>query len=348
MYFKIIKYFLLLAAAVAAVMVFSYHSDINSPANSIGTTTAFVISPGDGVKKISQALFAAGLTKSKFHFELYISRTKKAAAIQAGTYELSPTMTLKEIADKLSSGQTANKEKTITIIPGWDLRDVEKYFGAQGVATGTAFSSLAGEALKNYSAGELPDYSSAYSILKDKPSGSNLEGYLFPDTYRIYNNASAQDVILKMVGNLDGKITPAMRADITQKRKTVYEIITLASIIEKEVRDDDDMKVVSGIFWNRLNAGWPLGSDATLSYIFEDNKAAHNIDETQSDSPYNTYRFAGLPPGPICNPSLAAITAAIYPSKTDYYYFLTDPATSKTIYAKTLEEQNRNKNKYLK
>jgi UPF0755 protein len=348
MFFRIIKYLLVIAAVIAAIMTFSYYSDINSPAQSTGTPIKFTVSQGEGVKKIGQALFKAGLIKSEFHFDLYVSQSKEGANMQAGVYQLSPAQTIKEIVAQLTAGKVINEERTITIIPGWDLRDIAKYLAEQGIASTTAFNQLAGQPLQKYKAGQLPDYSSAYPVLADKPKTMNLEGYLFPDTYRIYKNATAEDVITKMIGNLDAKLTAADRTAISQEGKSVYQTITLASIIEKEVRKTEDMKTVSGIFWNRLKIGQTLGSDATLSYIFADNTAAHSLDETKSDSPYNTYRFAGLPPGPICVPSLEAIEAAIFPAKTDYYYFLTNPANGETIYAKTLDEHNRNKRKYLR
>jgi UPF0755 protein len=337
-----------MVVVIAAIIIFSYYSDINSPANKNGAAVKFTIAPGESVKKIGTDLARDGLIKSEFHFELYAWQTKNGANMQAGVYELSGQMTIKEIVAQLAAGKTLSEEKEITIIPGWDLRDIAKYLQAQRIASTTSFNKLAGVPLKKYQSGQLPDFSGKFSILSDKPKNYGLEGYLFPDTYRIFNDASTEDVILKMIGNLDAKITPAMRADIAREGKSVYEIITLASIIEKEVRKSADMKTVSGIFWNRLKIGQPLGSDATLSYILEDTSAVHSSDQTKIDSPYNTYLVAGLPPGPICNPSLEAITAAIYPAATDYYYFLTNPANGETIFAKTLEEHNRNKQKYLK
>ncbi len=351
MSFKIIKYLfsaLAIAVVIAAVIIFSYYSDINTPANENGTAIKFTVAKGEGVKQISQELFQAGLIRSKFHFTTYVSQTKTAANMQAGVYQLSPAMTIKQIVAELVAGKVINEEKEITIIPGWNLRDIAQYFQSAGIASSTAFYKLAGEPLHKYASGSLPDYAAEFSVLADKPKNYSLEGYLFPDTYRVYNNAKPADVILKMIGNLDAKFTPQMRSDIAQQGKTIYQIITMASIIEKEVRKTEDMKIVSGIFWNRLKIAQPLGSDATLSYIYNDNNAAHSLEQIKVDSPYNTYRFAGLPPGPICNPSLDAIMAAIYPAATDYYYFLTNPANGETIFAKTLDEHNRNKQKYLR
>lgn len=350
MFLKIIKYSILILIAIAAIGIFSYYQDINSPVDSNGVEKLFVIAPGDSVKKISRNLSAEGLIKSAFHFEYYVWQEKKGSLIQAGDYELSGKMTIKEIAAELFSGKAISNEKEITIIPGWTLRDIAKYLTDSGIASSSDFYKLAGEPLKDYTKSKNApvDFSADFSVLADKPKNYGLEGYLFPDTYRVYNDAAAEDVIKKMLGNLDEKLTPAMRADIKKQGKTIYQIITMASVIEKEVSKKEDMKIVSGIFWNRIKAGMPLQSDATLTYALGENKAAHSLAETKLNLPYNTYYYRGLPPGPISNPSLEAITAAIYPAKTDYNYFLSRPDTGETIFSKTLDEHNRNKQKYLK
>jgi len=178
--------------------------------------------------------------------------------------------------------------------------------------------------------------------------GKQHEGYLFPDTYRMYRDFTADDLIKKMRSNLDRKLTGDLREAIKDSGHTTGEIIIMASILEKEVRTEADMKIVSGIFWDRLKINHALQSDATLSYVLDSGKTAHSYEETQIDSPYNTYKYPGLPPGPISNPGLKAIRAAIYPTYTDYNYFLTRPDTGETIFSKTLEEHNAAKAKYLK
>jgi UPF0755 protein len=315
-----------------------------------GIEKTFIISSGDGVKKIGSNLQSEGLIKSKTYFEYYVWQIKKGALMQAGVYGLSPKMTIKEIVAVLLAGKTINKEKEITIIPGWTLRDIAGYLADSGIASSSDFYKLAGEPLQNYAgAKKMPaDYSADFSVLADKPKNYGLEGYLFPDTYRIYNDATAEEVIKKMLANLDVKMAPTMRADIKKQGKTAYQIITMASIIEKEVSKNEDMKIVSGIFWGRMKAGQGLESCATLAYILGKNKPVYTLEDTNVESSYNTYRHQGLPPGPICNPSLAAIEAAIYPTETDYNYFLSRPDTGETVFSKTLEEHNRNKQKYLK
>ncbi len=183
---------------------------------------------------------------------------------------------------------------------------------------------------------------------------SSLEGYLFPDTYRIFATTTPQDVIMKMLENFDRKLTLEMRAEISRRQLSVSEIMTMASIIEKEApilsgeNGDQDAKLISGVFYNRLKIGQALQSDATLSYIFNDTKPQHSGDELTVPSAYNTYQNPGLPPGPISNPGLAAISAAIYPASTDYYYFLTPRDSLEVIYARNYSEHLQNKYKYLR
>jgi UPF0755 protein len=190
----------------------------------------------------------------------------------------------------------------------------------------------------------------SFDFLRVLPDNATLEGYLFPDTYRIFKDAAAEDIVVKMLANFDKKLAPETRAEISRQGKTLPEIITMASLIEKEVRGADDMKIVSGIFWNRIKNGQALQSCATLAYVLGVNKAQYSEADTKVDSPYNTYQNRGLPPGPIANPGLNAIIAAVYPVQTDYNFFLTAEVNgaSKVIYSRTYDEHLRNKGKYLR
>lgn len=266
------------------------------------------------------------------------------------------------ILDKLTHRQPApaiqpKPEETIKILEGWTSRDIGQYFERQGKWQSEEFLEVAGFPQVDYRTDKdmpaLKDWSDKFSFLSDKPKYYGLEGYLFPDTYRIYASSTVADVIEKMLENFDSKLTEKMRSDIKKQGKSIYSIITMASIIEKEAPisyqkgDNRDARIISGIFWNRLKSGIALGSDATLSYIFGDNNPAHSGKDLEVNSPYNTYKYRGLPPGPICNPGILAIEAAIYPITTDYYYFLT-AEDGQVIYAHTNEEQSANKYKYLK
>lgn len=197
------------------------------------------------------------------------------------------------------------------------------------------------------------DWANKFSFLVSKPENLSLEGYLFPDTYRFFASSSPLEVTEKMLLNFEKKLSKEMLQEINRRGKSIHQIITMASIIEKEApifnqSNSDDAKLISGIFWKRLEIGMALQSDATLSYILENKKPAHNESELKTNSPYNTYLYPGLPPGPICNPGLIAIEAAIYPEKSDYLYFLTPLDGSRVHYAKNYQEHLNNKYKYLK
>lgn len=336
---KNIKFIIILAIIFAVIFTISYFSSINTSVSKDGEDKVFVVASGEGVNQISNNLFEDNLITSKFYFETYVWKEDMEASLQAGEYILSPSLNIKEIVDILVAGGSAGKEMTIKIIEGWDTKDIAEYLENSNIMKADNFLKVV----------ESPSaFSSQFSFLADRPRGYDLEGYLFPDTYRIYRDASAKEIIEKMLFNFDKKLTKQMRADIESQGKSVYEIITMASIVEKEIRTFDDMKVVAGLFWDRITNGQALESCASLAYILGVNKPQYTLEDTKIDSPYNTYENRGLPPGPISNPSLNAIKASIYPKYTEYNYFLSDPKTGKTIFSKTFDEHINNKAKYLR
>jgi UPF0755 protein len=179
------------------------------------------------------------------------------------------------------------------------------------------------------------------------PAEAGLEGFLFPDTYRIFQNASKEDVIEKMLNNFADKLTLEIQEEITKSGRSLYEVVTMAAIIQKEVRGYEDMRLVSGLFWDRIKNRQGLESCATLAYILGVDKPQYTLEDTKIDSPYNTYQNQGLPPGPICNPGLDALKAAVYPEYSEYNFFLNRPDTGETVFSKTYDEHLRNKAKYL-
>ena len=250
------------------------------------------------------------------------------------------------------------EEKTIRILEGWSLRDVSGVLEDKEISNEDEFFKITGKPQTDYrrvAKDSYPfDFSEEFSFLTDKPKHYGLEGYLFPDTYRVYASSTPIDVVRRLLSNFDKKLTLDLRQEISRQGRTIYEVITLASLIEKEAPidyqsgDNTDAKLIAGIFLNRLEIGQGLQADATLSYIFNDNKPAHSGIELEVDSPYNTYKYRGLPPGPICNPGILAIEAAVYPTESDYYYFLTPKGKREVIYARTYEEHLNNKYKYLR
>lgn len=172
-----------------------------------------------------------------------------------------------------------------------------------------------------------------------------MEGYLFPDTYLFTIDVTGEDVVETMSANFDEKIAD-IKQDVLRSKKDLSEIIIMASIIEREVQSVEDKKIVSGIFWKRIEIGMPLQADSTLTYEVGKTSAELSTEDLRTDSPYNTYTNRGLPPTPISNPGLDSIQAAVEPSSSPYLYFLTDEEGA-VHYAKDFEEHKLNKAKYI-
>lgn len=328
-----------------------YLKGINSTVGQ-GEEKTFVIKAGQSVDTIVDNLKQEKLIKSKFIFKFYVRLSGSQSSFQPGAYQLNPSMNIKEIVYEMTRKVFLKPEEKLTFIEGWNLNDYVNLIKKHSLSNADEFSNLVGRPRLDYrtpAAGPYPyDYSQDFSFLLDKPRYYGLEGYLFPDTYRFFTDVSSDEMVRKMLNNFDRKLSSNLREDIKKQGKTIYEIVTMASIIEKEVQSSEDMKVVSGIFWDRIKNGQALESCATLAYILGVNKNQYSYEDTRIDSLYNTYINRGLPPGPIANPGFKAIEAAIYPAQTDYNYFLTDPADGKTVFSRTYQEHLVNKNKYLK
>lgn len=302
-----------------------------------GGTKTVVIEKGQGVKQIAAELKSENLIRSPFWFQAYIWLSGKQVNLQAGEYSFSPGVNLVEVADSILQGKVVQNNIWVTIPEGFTSKQIEGRLVESGLPSAKGLAAV-----------NLNSFGTSYESLKDLPAKTGLEGFLFPDTYKFEKGATQEEILDKMLVNFESKLTAKMRSDIVSQDRTIFQVVTMASILEKEVKTGDDRKITSGIFWQRLADKYPLQSDATLSYIFDDNYTRHTIEQTKVDSPYNTYKYIGLPPGPINNPGLDAIEAAIYPTQTDYYFFITRPDTGEAVFAKTLEEHNANKTKYLK
>lgn len=236
------------------------------------------------------------------------------------------------VRTRIVSQPVISNEVSITIPEGFSLRQIENRLVAAALVKQNDLASY--KFLTN-----IPP------ILSDKPSVASLEGYLFPDTYRFFKDAELSDIVSKMVSNLNNKLTPDLKTAINSSKHSIYEILTMASLVEKEVPHENDRPLVAGILWKRLKAGMPLQVDATLVYITGRNEIRES--DKKINSPYNTYLYRGLPAGPISNPGLSAIKAAIFPKASSYWYYLS-AKDGTTIFSKTLEEHNRNRAIYLK
>lgn len=285
----------------------------------------FTISNGESVTQMSERLRDEQVIRSAILFRALIRWRDMDTTVKAGTYTVRAPITLARVIDALESPDGPT-ERTITILPGWDLRDIADYFGKEGIVSPDDFYSAAGRPL------HLP----------------NKEGYLAPETYRIFVDATAGDIVEKLSDERMSELTPEIRDEINASGRTLDDVMIVASIVEREVRSEEDRAKVADIFWRRLDHGWPLQADSTVHYVVgKKGDVFTTSDDRGTDSPWNTYKYPGLPPGPISNPSVESILATVHPEKNPYWFFLTT-VDGEVKYAKTVEEHTTNVQKYLR
>lgn len=280
----------------------------------------FVVPNGESIRLVARRLEDDGLIRSKLAFFLLVKQKGAEKNIQAGTFRLSPSMKPEAILEELSHGTL---DIWVTVIEGWRNEEVVDVLSKELNFSPQAFLDVA------------------------------AIGYMFPDTYAFPKESPASTVAKIMQDNFNRKFDQKLEEEVRKEGLSEKEAVTLASIIEREARRDEDRPLVAGVLLNRLRQNMVLQTDATVQYALgyqADQKSWWKKTLTRDDlkikSPYNTYLHAGLPPTPICNPGLASIKAIAEPEKTDYLYYLSDKS-GKMHYAKTLEEHNENTRKYL-
>ena len=303
----------------------------------------FTVENGQSLTKVSNNLEAAGLIHNRSVFKYYCDFAGMGQKIQAGSYKLTRSMTMSEIADQLTTGDGNPIVRNITLIPGWTVEDFAEKLASDGVvADKNAFLELCktGDAFTDYY--YIADVKATTNASKRRYI---LEGYLAPNTYEVYMTATDEEILRKLLSQTEAVFPADYQTRATELGMTMDEAITLASLIEKEAKAADFTKV-SAVFHNRLKQNIKLGSDVTIHYITGVRKMNLTNSDLQIDSPYNTYKYAGLPVGPICNPSAEAITAALYPDETyvaeNYLYFCSkDPESGELYFSKTQAEHDQ-------
>lgn len=335
---KIIIFLLIIISLIGGIFYFYFETYYGKTSRT--SESLFEIKEGEGIALIAENLKKENLIAGKIPFFFYLKSRGISGKIIPGQYRLSGQMTIPEIALRLTQKEEAlPKEIILTFPEGWSLEKITQRIQKSDLQNTTDFASLA----------KSPAFFKekyGYDFLNELPQGATLEGFLFPDTYFFAPDSSSEEIIKKMLDNFNQKIDVGAREEIIRQRKILYEIVTLASILEMEVKTQEDREIASGIFWNRIKIGQPLQSCATLAYVLGINKKQYTWADTQTISPYNTYLNKGLPPGPIGNPGISTLKAAIFPKSSNFNYFLSDPQTGRTIFSRTLEEHNLNKDKY--
>jgi UPF0755 protein len=309
------------------------------------TPILFTISEGASMSSVASKLEDAGLIKSSMGIKLLADFTSVSSKIQNGEYVLDKTMSVQDILDIITRSTTSARVVSVTLVEGMTVADFAETLKAGGVISSVDSFLAECKNAKNYS-----DYYFVPALIDNGNLKYSFEGYLFPDTYEFYADSSNDVVIKKLLSRLNSLYTVQLTEKAESMGLTMHQVITLASIIEKEGRGEDFSKI-SAVFHNRLKKGMKLESDVTVQYALGIKKLVLTADQLRTDSPYNTYVVSGIPAGPICNPGIDAIKAVLYPNQEildgNYLYFtLTDPYTGEVKYSKTYEEHVKIKNQY--
>lgn len=295
------------------------------------------IASGEAAAQVWKNIVEEGFTSSTIPWRYYAWRQEAEAALQAGKYHIEKEETVAQVVARFKAGDTVPDELGITFPEGFTLKQMAERTAAKGVGT-----------VEEYIAAATPqNFRDQHDFLHGVPTNRSLEGYLFPDTYQVFDDDSGRDVIARQLATFDAKFNEELQAEAQTAGRTLDQVVIMASIIEREVLTDDDMAVVAGVLWQRFDDEAGLGADATVRYALEKWDGPLTIQDLAVNSPYNTRRYRGLPPGPISNPGLRALVAATWPEESEYYYYLSAP-DGKTYFAKTNDEHNANKAKYLK
>lgn len=307
---------------------------IGSPAS---TSVPIQIPENSTAGFVAELLSKKGIITSSFGYKIFSYLDSGARHPRAGDYAVFPGSSYRALARHFNSGPSRD-EITIRILEGASLQDINLELGKWGVTT-RSFMDLVGDTKqgKTFSA----PLRQQFEFLKNLPANASLEGYLFPDTYRVWKDQLPLGFVLKQLQEFN-KQTDGYIAEAAKQGRTLGDVVTLASIVEKEGRTLDEKKIIAGIFLNRLKLGMRLQSDATVNYVTNAGRARPSLADLEVNSLYNTYKHDGLPPGPICNPGKDSLEAALHPTSSDYYYYLHDDS-GKVYYAKTIEEHKANR-----
>ena len=308
-------------------------SDVDVAKDVRGETRPFVIARGENAGSIAQHLQADGIVRSALAFEFVLYEEEKEDALQSGTYQVSSALTPRDLVKLFQ--KAPGEQIVLTIIPGWRLTEI-------AAAVEKAFPKITKQ--------EFIDAAvvgpRTNGILSGMTAKQSLEGFLFPETYFFRPDTTAPQIVDTLLAEFETRAGATLRTAAAARKMTVYDLVKLASIVEREARDANESPIIAGVYQNRLDIGMKLDADPTIQYAKGD-WGELSLDDLKLDSPYNTYRVAGLPPTPICSPAQTALEAAAHPADHDYFYFVAkNDGTGDHAFAKTIEEQEANRVKY--
>jgi UPF0755 protein len=300
-----------------------------SPADRTAGIEVVDIAPGIGTRGIGKLLSKKNIISSKFGFLLWAKVSGNSKKLKAGEYDLSPSWPVPKIIDEIASGNI--KIHKVTIPEGYNMREVAKAFSASGVTDYDSFITSA---------------SNPETLQKFGIKGKNAEGYLYPETYSFPKSATSREVVVKMISTFFDRVGPVRKKFEKKSRLKFSQIVTLASIIEKETANREEYRLVSAVYDNRLRKKIMLQADPTVIYGLPNYDGNITKKDLKYDSPYNTYVHWGLPPGPIANPSVEAIIGAYNPADVEYLYFVATKKDGRHYFSLDYDEHRRAVRKY--
>lgn len=322
-------------------------ADLQRPADPSATALVpFTVSSGETTTLVADRLQQAGFITDEALFRLFMRYNGFDLSLEAGDFLLSPSMSIPEIASALQKARFI--EVSITIPEGLRAEEIADLLSEQNIMDGAAFlAAVRTTDLK------LIGLTKTYPFLANRPPGASLEGYLFPDTYRLPANAKPADLIGRMLDNFAAKVTPELIAQAQTQGLTLHQLLTIAAIVERETPRLDERPIVASVYLNRIKKGMLLNADPTVQYAMGYQSATGQwwkspvlLEEYQTvQSPYNTYLYPGLPPGPICSPGITAIGAVVNPATTEYLYFVAT-GDGGHVFAVTAEQHAANVKAY--
>jgi UPF0755 protein len=318
-------------------VLFIHTNDLAYPVQPGGPEKSFEITPGESVPAIAQKLYQQRLIPNPDAFRTYLLYSGLDTRIQSGSYSLSPSLSPIEIAQSLQDATP--KQVTFNILPGWRLEEIAAGLPTSGLSI-SPDEFLAAAAVQP----------AGYSFSSDLPPGSTLEGFLLPGAYVFDRDTSTTIFITTLLDNFESQVGPDLRAGYSRQGLSLFQAVTLASLIEREAMVDPDMPLIASVFYNRLAINMKLDSDPTVQYAIGYNERQQtwwtnplSLNDLQFPSPYNTYLYRNFPPGPIAAPTLPALQAAAYPASTPYYYFRAGcDNTGRHLFAETFQEHLTN------
>lgn len=328
--FKIFRNLFFLIGGIMLVFLFYANKQLE-PISTEGIEVKVKIPMGSHLKEITTILEDEGVIQNK-DLAYYYLRFKGQTQLQAGTYMLSPSMEVKEIAARLKEGKVFKESIQFTIPEGYNIEQIAERLEAEGLVNYDEFLNIV----------QTGDFSNI-NIVKEIPNINDrryrLEGFLFPKTYTIEEGASVKDIISMMLKQTDKEISEEWLKEIKKQNKSLYEIMILASIVEEEAATKSEQAKIAGVYYNRLKIGMKLQADATIQYALPETKQRVLYSDLEIDSPYNTYQREGLTPSPIASPGIDAIKAAIYPEEHEFKFYVTKKDGSREHYfSKTFDE----------